>query len=65
MFEFFQHYLTLITPGLCDFNLNNFDNSKKKLEDIIFNYPSWPQLDEVNYWLVRLLLEKNEYESSF
>ena len=51
--------------GLCDFNLNKFDNSKKKLEDIIFNYPSWPQLDEVNYWLVRLLLEKNEYESSF
>ena len=51
--------------GLCDFNLNKFDNSKQKLEDIIFNYPSWPQLDEVNYWLVRLLLEKNEYESSF
>ena len=51
--------------ALCDFNLNKFDNAQKKLEDINLNYPSWSQLDEVNYWLVRLLLEKNEYESSF
>jgi len=51
--------------GLCDFNLNKFESAQGKFENIKFNHSSWPQIDEVNYWLVRLLLEKNEYEFSF
>ena len=51
--------------GLCDFNLNKFESAQGKFENIKSNHSSWPQIDEVNYWLVRLLLEKNEYEFSF
>ncbi len=51
--------------GLCDFNLNKLESAQRKFEDIKSNHLRWPQIDEVNYWLVRLLLEKNEYEFSF
>jgi len=51
--------------GLCDFNLNKFDNAQGKFQNIKSNYSNWPQMDEVNYWLVRLLLENNKYELSF
>ena len=51
--------------ALCDYYLNNFDNSLQKFKTISLNYSRWPQIDEVNYWLVKLLIQKKDYDKAF
>ena len=51
--------------ALCDYYLENFDQAIEKLNKIDTYYNNWPQIDESNYWLIKLLIKKKDYDLAF
>ena len=51
--------------ALCDYHLENFDRAIEKLNKIDTYYNDWPQIDESNYWLIKLLIKKKDYDLAF
>ena len=51
--------------ALCNYYQNDYDNSLKKFNQIHSDYSDWPQVDESNYWLAKLLIHKKDYDNAF
>ena len=59
--EFYPYYI--FYRSISNYYLNNKDQSLNDLNEIIKSYPKWSQIDEVYYWTIKIIIDKESIET--
>ena len=60
--EFYPYYI--FYRSISNYYLNNNDQSLNDLNEIIKSYPKWSQIDEVYYWKIKIIIDKESIETT-
>ena len=60
--EFYPYYI--FYRSISNYYLNNEDQSLNDLNEIIKSFPKWSQIDEVYYWTIKIIIEKENIETT-
>ena len=60
--EFYPYYI--FYRSISNYYLNNEDQSLNDLDEIIKSFPKWSQIDEVYYWTIKIIIEKENIETT-
>ena len=59
----FYHY-TIFYKSVSYYKINQKEESLKYLNQIKKENPNWSQIDEVYFWMIKIILEKNQIEEA-
>ena len=60
--EFYPYYI--FYRSISNYYLNNEDQSLNDLNEIIKSFPKWSQIDEVYYWIIKIIIGKESIETT-
>jgi len=60
--EFYPYYI--FYRSISNYYLNNEDQSLSDLNEIIKSFPKWSQIDEVYYWIIKIIIDKENIETT-
>ena len=60
--EFYPYYI--FYRSISNYYLNNEDQSLNDLNEIIKSFPKWSQIDEVYYWIIKIIIDKENIETT-
>ena len=60
--EFYPYYI--FYRSISNYYLNNEDQSLNDLNEIIKSFPKWSQIDEVYYWIIKIIIDKESIETT-
>lgn len=60
--EFYPYYI--FYRSISNYYLNNEDQSLNDLDEIIKSFPKWSQIDEVYYWIIKIIIDKENIETT-
>ena len=60
--EFYPYYI--FYRSISNYYLNNKDQSLNDLNEIIKSFPKWSQIDEVYYWIIKIIIDKESIETT-
>ena len=60
--EFYPYYI--FYRSISNYYLNNENQSLNDLNEIIKSFPKWSQIDEVYYWTIKIIIEKENIETT-
>tara|TARA_Y100000816_G_C26102016_1_gene584359 strand:+ start:917 stop:2680 length:1764 start_codon:yes stop_codon:yes gene_type:complete len=60
--EFYPYYI--FYRSISNYYLNNENQSLNDLNEIIKSFPKWSQIDEVYYWIIKIIIDKENIETT-
>ena len=60
--EFYPYYI--FYRSISNYYSNNEDQSLNDLNEIIKSFPKWSQIDEVYYWIIKIIIGKESIETT-
>lgn len=60
--EFYPYYI--FYRSISNYYLKNEDQSLNDLDEIIKSFPKWSQIDEVYYWIIKIIIDKENIETT-